>query len=88
MTFLDLDSLTNLQISDMAKAKPVKKIDPKALHNPNLKELHFENNFINFKKGHDVPSGKVIACMSIFYKEQYQLKIEQINLIFFIIISV
>lgn len=52
-TFLDLKSLEILHVSYMAK--PIQKIAAKAFHNKNLKELHFENNNIDFKPDSDVP---------------------------------
>ena len=52
-TFLDLVSLENLQVSYMAK--PIKRIEPMAFHNPNLKELHFDSNKLDFGPGKNIP---------------------------------
>ena len=51
--FLDLKSLKILHLSNMAK--PIKQIAAKAFHNLNLRELHFDNNNIDFKPDSDVP---------------------------------
>lgn len=57
--FLDLKSLKILVLSNMAK--PIQKIAAKAFHSPNLIELHFDNNNIDFKPDSDVPYGTVFT---------------------------
>lgn len=52
-TFVDLVSLKTLYISSMAK--PVQQIEAKAFHNTNLKDLHFDNNNIDFEPDSNIP---------------------------------
>ena len=51
--FLDLESLRTLHVSYMAK--PVQQIEARAFHNPNLNDLHFNNNNIDFQPDSNVP---------------------------------
>ena len=51
--FLDLESLSKLQISNMAK--PVQQIEAKAFHNANLNSLHFDKNNIDFQPDSNIP---------------------------------